>query len=43
MTEAVKELVRLVQENPDVDVICMTDTDVVGDALVRAVYEAGIL
>ena len=31
MNEAVKELVRLVQENPDAEVICMTDTDVVGD------------
>ena len=31
MNEAVKELIKLVQENPDVEVICMTDTDVVGD------------
>lgn len=31
MNNGVKELIKLVQENPDAEVICMTDTDVVGD------------
>lgn len=31
MNDGVKELIKLVQENPDAEVICMTDTDVVGD------------
>lgn len=35
MNDGVKELIKLVQENPDAEVICMTDTDVVGDGSFR--------